>query len=1213
MTRLASSSSSSSSSSYLNYNSEQEKRLLQPRNTEDDYYLDMITTRIRRRRRRRLPTSSCCCGHAATTTCFEQNATKYHTTKFGGYTSPPPIITSTSKRLYFLLSIVLLISTPCVTAQVDLSCDVLSDTTCPWQFDGQCDSQLGLGIPGCEDGDCFDCSIFCEQYAYDCNACLSHGCYWCPGDATCYNSDQYDFDDLYSMQASCTKESDYFHTGVVFDDAVINDVCASNLSTNFFSDPLYDAQKWVFDMIDVVPVWQKGYTGANVRMRINDDGFAAFHEEFVGRFDAGASCGNDYLPRNPVENFSHGTSVASIAAASADNGVCGVGISPKVTLSACFVFGNNDALGEKLDRIDISQNSWGAPGCWPTDDLPFSHEKKDNIFEKDKEEWDKTRYRKLQQCPFSHDGNFFTDDPCEVCNFDRNRLGKACEEAIIIHCLLFFEDDAEGCTEFLDLLIMGGECSFNTLSEYDRVALTDGVTNGRDGKGVIFVFAAGNDYGTGDDTNFAGLVNSRLTISVGAVGKDGFHSSYSTPGAALFVTGPGGDHEAVSNHIGAYAGGGCSDPGIGTSFSCPVVSGVVALMLEANPELGWRDVQGILALTSKAVTNDSDDDTLITNAAGYRHSNFYGFGIINANAAVSAAEGWENFPPEEILQADTGIINIPIVDSSSSTAVSSATLTASSSSVEFFTESVVLLLDLRHFSRGDLDIVLRSPRGTESVLSPGKRPETTQLDADERWKLMTVRNWGEDPFGEWRLSVTDIAPGDVDSCADHLWDIELTDETVGCFYFGWFGYCEDGSVNLDYLTIDGSTFLLDLRDEDLGLTFAEACCECGGGRVRDGSNPDMVVQWRVLVYGHTIGISSPSAVPSHSPSASPNASQAATPSPSTKPSNGPTMSPSHSSGPSAVPSPSPIESPSPSARPSAKPSIASPPTASPSSSPTTSMGPSPAPSKPPSKSPVPTLVVSSSPSFSPSKSPINPPVGTSPPNQPPSSSPNNSSAPAQAPPSESRTVTSVPSIALPSAIPSVAPATPTGGNPSALPAPAAGPNASPVSPTTSAPATPTEGNPTASPAPSTRSPSGNSNGESSTNPSSSAGGIDDSSSDKPNGSPTESPAPTGSPAPTESPAPTGLPEPTESPAPTGSSAPTPSFMPSTSFPPNALRLSPSSIDGALEQLSSLTPSIIEFVSDNANDSKNVQSDGAYQNHSWLTICTVTMLLVTILL
>jgi hypothetical protein len=53
------------------------------------------------------------------------------------------------------------------------------------------------------------------------------------------------------------------------------------------------------------------------------------------------------------------------------------------------------------------------------------------------------------------------------------------------------------------------------------------------------------------------MVNSRYTIGVGAVGKDGLHASYSTTGAAIFIAGPGGDKESLANNIVAKPGGGC--------------------------------------------------------------------------------------------------------------------------------------------------------------------------------------------------------------------------------------------------------------------------------------------------------------------------------------------------------------------------------------------------------------------------------------------------------------------------------------------------------------------------------------------------------------------------------------------------------------------------------------------------------------------------------
>ena len=665
-------------------------------------------------------------------------------------------------------------------------------------------------------------------------------------------------------------------------------------------------------MINVIQVWKdKNYTGHGIRLRINDDGVAYNHEEFKDRFDFDGSCDNArFLPTGSEGSYGadHGTNVASIAAASGNNGVCGVGISPNVILSACDAFNvtlRRSIFQEKINDHDISQNSFGLPGC-----LQLGTEAR-------RKRQRRKRRRKLQQganCPF-REANAFSVGPCEVCDFttDPPTRGQLCDETIIFHCQRHFEID-KGCIEFLDLLVEGGECEYNSLSVDDAAGLTAGITQGRNGKGIIYVVAVGNDLSAGSDANFEGLVNTRLTISVGAVGKDGLHASYSTPGASLFISAPGGDQESLTNIVTANPAGGCRDAGIGTSFACPVVSGVIALMLEANNDLTWRDVQGILALTSQTVTKDPNDDSLVTNAAGFNHSNLYGFGIVDAYEAVTAAESWVNFPEESIVVGESGKVNVPIIDKSStspssSPAISTVTISPSAGQQgDFFTETVAILLDIRHFSRGDLDIILTSPGGTSSILSPGKRPETTQLDVDERWKLTTVRSWGESPFGTWTLNVTDLSEGDFAACVDHLWDLNVSGIILDCAFFERKEYCKDGSVDVVTLSLDGNNFLLDLEDEDGQLTFEEACCRCGGGRSReDGDFVDMVVQWRLLVYGHTTDTpvdTTTSVGPSAHPTVTASPSQ--TPTPTSLTSNPPSLGNiTNSSSPSFESSPAP--------------------------------------------------------------------------------------------------------------------------------------------------------------------------------------------------------------------------------------------------------------------------------------------------------------------
>ena len=124
--------------------------------------------------------------------------------------------------------------------------------------------------------------------------------------------------------------------------------------------------------------------------------------------------------------------------------------------------------------------------------------------------------------------------------------------------------------------------------------------------------------------------------------------------------------------------------------------------------------------------------------------------------------------------------------------------------------------------RGDARASRRARLGRQD---PGRRPEHTQLDFDDRWKLMTVRNWGESPFGTWTLNVTDVSTGDISECVDHLWDLETPGRTVDCRFFEKRKYCVGSKVDEEEIASDGNSPLLSLTDEDRGLTFEEACCE----------------------------------------------------------------------------------------------------------------------------------------------------------------------------------------------------------------------------------------------------------------------------------------------------------------------------------------------------------------------------------------------------
>ena len=199
-------------------------------------------------------------------------------------------------------------------------------------------------------------------------------------------------------------------------------------------------------------------------------------------------------------------------------------------------------------------------------------------------------------------------------------------------------------------------------------AFENDVSQGRGNLGNIITWAAGNGLDDDDNSNFDGYANSRHTIAVTAVTHYGEQSWYAEPGANILVAAPSdGDGEGITTTDnaggGGYNNGDYNDNFGGTSSATPLVSGVIALILEANPNLTYRDIEHIIAHSSRQ--NHADDDSWGTNGAGHDVSHKYGFGVIDASAAVALAENWNNV--EEEINFQSGLIDIqdsPIPDNS---------------------------------------------------------------------------------------------------------------------------------------------------------------------------------------------------------------------------------------------------------------------------------------------------------------------------------------------------------------------------------------------------------------------------------------------------------------------------------------------------------------------------------------------------------------------
>src|SRR6185295_6836859 len=140
---------------------------------------------------------------------------------------------------------------------------------------------------------------------------------------------------------------------------------------------------------------------------------------------------------------------------------------------------------------------------------------------------------------------------------------------------------------------------------------------------------------------------------------------YSEPCSAVLVSAPssGGNRSLTTTDLAGAAGddrGDYMSAFGGSAGATPVVSGVVALMLARNPALTWRDVQHILVRSSRRVDVGDPGWTPRT----LSHSEKYGFGVVDALAAVTKAATWTNVPAETAIPAVTSTVGLAIPDNS---------------------------------------------------------------------------------------------------------------------------------------------------------------------------------------------------------------------------------------------------------------------------------------------------------------------------------------------------------------------------------------------------------------------------------------------------------------------------------------------------------------------------------------------------------------------
>ncbi|CAB3995406.1 Neuroendocrine convertase 1, partial [Paramuricea clavata] len=292
-------------------------------------------------------------------------------------------------------------------------------------------------------------------------------------------------------------------------------------------------------------------------------------------------------------------------------------------------------------------------------------------------------------------------------------------------------------------------------------AFLNGIKKGRDGKGSIFVWASGNGGRHDDSCNCDGYTNSIYTLSISSSSDHGespwYSEACSSTLATTFSSGSRGEQKIATTDLHNQ----CTEKHTGTSASAPLAAGVIALALEANPNLTWRDIQHIVVWTSKwrALSHDSDWNV---NGLGRHVNRKFGFGLLDAHAIVALAKLKKKVPEKTICHGQINQDRKLIRREKGLTVKIKANGCQGNQDELRYLEHVQLVLTLDYTRRGDLAIDLTSPMGTKSrLLSP--RGEDLSDEGFMKWPFMTTHSWGEDPRGAWTLEIND----EGDSRANH--------------------------------------------------------------------------------------------------------------------------------------------------------------------------------------------------------------------------------------------------------------------------------------------------------------------------------------------------------------------------------------------------------------------------------------------------------------
>jgi kexin len=303
-----------------------------------------------------------------------------------------------------------------------------------------------------------------------------------------------------------------------------------------------------------------------------------------------------------------------------------------------------------------------------------------------------------------------------------------------------------------------------------------GVTDLRDKKGRVYVMSAGNEREEYGNANLQYSASNRYPIIVASIKHDNTYASYSSPGSNILVSGYGGEYYQLAPTIASTTIMGTSKNSgdinekttwsndtnqnytfamNGTSAAAPVVSASIALVLEACPDLTWRDIKYLVAKNATQI--DTSNTSWVQNGAGLWHSIDYGFGLINPKAIIDECSvGYTNLPAEK-TQSVSKTFNTLIPDDENTYSFS-LDLKDSSITIEW----VEVTIDNDSSYASDYKIDLVSPSGTKTniVFANKVSQDYSKAWLDGGFRFGSAAMIGESSQGTWRVDITDMSSGD---------------------------------------------------------------------------------------------------------------------------------------------------------------------------------------------------------------------------------------------------------------------------------------------------------------------------------------------------------------------------------------------------------------------------------------------------------------------